>query len=111
VFNYDLPQSGEDYVHRIGRTARAGASGVAISFACEDFAHYIMDIEEYIDQKIENQPVTSDLLITPEPPIKRERKARPGAKRGGGKHGQRRDNNGGSNRRRRRPPHRAMKNE
>ena len=48
VFNYDLPQSGEDYVHRVGRTARAGASGAAISFACEDFAHYLVDIEEYI---------------------------------------------------------------
>ena len=44
IFNFDLPQSGEDYVHRIGRTARAGASGSAISFACEDYAHYIMDI-------------------------------------------------------------------
>jgi len=38
VFNYDLPQEAEDYVHRIGRTARAGASGEAISFACEDYA-------------------------------------------------------------------------
>jgi ATP-dependent RNA helicase RhlB len=66
VFNFDLPQSGEDYVHRIGRTARAGASGSAISFACEDFAHYIMDIEEYIDQKIGREAVTSDLLIETE---------------------------------------------
>ena len=38
VFNFDLPQDPEDYVHRIGRTARAGASGHAISFACEDHA-------------------------------------------------------------------------
>ncbi|MCK5395613.1 MAG: DEAD/DEAH box helicase, partial [Gammaproteobacteria bacterium] len=58
VFNFDLPQSGEDYVHRIGRTARAGASGFAISFACEDYAHYIMDIEEYIDQKIGRETVS-----------------------------------------------------
>lgn len=74
VFNYDLPQSGEDYVHRIGRTARAGASGSAISFACEDYAHYIMDIEEYIDQKIGREAVTSELLVTPQPPIKREKR-------------------------------------
>jgi ATP-dependent RNA helicase RhlB len=87
VFNFDLPQSGEDYVHRIGRTARAGASGFAISFACEDFAHYIMDIEQYIDQKIGRQPVTSDLLIKPKPPIKMERRTRtrPAGKRGSGK--------------------------
>jgi len=78
VFNFDLPQSGEDYVHRIGRTGRAGASGIAISFACEDYAHYIMDIEEYIGQKIDNQPVTSELLIKPEPAAKRQRRPHPG---------------------------------
>ncbi len=83
VFNFDLPQSGEDYVHRIGRTARAGASGFAISFACEDFAHYIMDIEEYIDQKIDRESVTSDLLTEPKPPIKMERRDRPGRPRSG----------------------------
>ena len=93
IFNFDLPQSGEDYVHRIGRTARAGASGFAISFACEDFAHYIMDIEEYIDQKIGREAVTSDLLTKPKPPIKMERRPRPGGNRPGGHHG-----GGGSNR-------------
>jgi len=48
VINYDLPQDGEDYVHRIGRTARAGASGLAISFADEDLVFYLGDIEAYI---------------------------------------------------------------
>ena len=38
VFNFDLPQDAADYVHRIGRTARAGAEGDAISFACEEYA-------------------------------------------------------------------------
>lgn len=52
VINYDLPQDAEDYVHRIGRTARAGASGKAISFADEDLAYFLPDIEEYIGQKI-----------------------------------------------------------
>jgi len=84
VFNFDLPQSGEDYVHRIGRTARAGASGSAISFACEDYAHYTMDIEEYINQKIGKEAVTGDLLVEPKPPIKMERRPRPGGNRGGG---------------------------
>ncbi len=92
VFNFDLPQSGEDYVHRIGRTARAGASGFAISFACEDFAHYIMDIEEYIDQKIGKEAVTTDLLVKPEPPIKMERRnprhrsGKPGGNRNQNRH-------------------------
>ena len=99
VFNFDLPQSGEDYVHRIGRTARAGASGSAISFACEDYAHYIMDIEEYIDQKIGKQPVTGELLVEPKPPIKMERRPRPGGNRGGGNRNQ---NRGGGNRNHRR---------
>ena len=99
VFNFDLPQSGEDYVHRIGRTARAGASGFAISFACEDYAHYIMDIEEYIDQKIGKETVSGELLIEPKPPIKMERRPRPGGNRGGGNRNQSRG--GGNNNRRR----------
>ena len=99
VFNFDLPQSGEDYVHRIGRTARAGASGSAISFACEDFAHYIMDIEEYIDQKIGKEAVTSDLLEEPKPPIKMERRPRPGGNRGGGSRNQGRGRDNRSRRR------------
>ncbi len=99
VFNFDLPQSGEDYVHRIGRTARAGASGFAISFACEDFAHYIMDIEEYIDQKIGKEAVTGELLVKPKPPIKMERRPRPGGNRPGGNRNQ---NRGRDNRNRRR---------
>ena len=52
VFNYDLPFDAEDYVHRIGRTARLGAEGDAISFACELYAISLPDIEEFIGQKI-----------------------------------------------------------
>lgn len=101
VFNFDLPQSGEDYVHRIGRTARAGASGFAISFACEDFAHYIMDIEEYIDQKIDKEAVNSDLLTKPKPPIKMERRvSRPRSGKPGGHRTQNRNQNRHQNRRR-----------
>jgi len=52
VINYDLPQDPDDYVHRIGRTARAGAAGKAISFADEDLVFNLPDIEEYIGRKI-----------------------------------------------------------
>ncbi len=52
VYNYDLPFDAEDYVHRIGRTARLGADGDAISFACERYAMSLPDIEAYIEQKI-----------------------------------------------------------
>ena len=52
VFNFDLPQDSADYVHRIGRTARAGASGDAISFGCEEYAISLPDIEAYIGHKI-----------------------------------------------------------
>ncbi len=52
VINFDLPQDPEDYVHRIGRTARAGANGDAISFACETHAFSLSDIEQYIGHKI-----------------------------------------------------------
>jgi ATP-dependent RNA helicase RhlB len=73
VFNYDLPQSGEDYVHRIGRTARAGASGDAISFACEDYAFSMPEIEAYIGHKIPVARITPELLAKPLPPVKSER--------------------------------------
>jgi ATP-dependent RNA helicase RhlB len=67
VFNYDLPQDAEDYVHRIGRTARLGAEGDAISFACDLYAMSLPDIEEYIGQKIPTAAVAPDLLVMPEP--------------------------------------------
>lgn len=82
VFNFDLPQSGEDYVHRIGRTARAGATGHAISFACEDYAFSVPEIEAYIDMKLPTAPVTDDLLAELGRPAKIERPARAGGKRG-----------------------------
>ena len=67
VFNYDLPQDAEDYVHRIGRTARLGAEGDAISFACDLYAMSLPDIEEYIGQKIPTATVSPELLVMPQP--------------------------------------------
>ncbi|MBS3954551.1 MAG: DEAD/DEAH box helicase [Methylomicrobium sp.] len=74
VINYDLPQDAEDYVHRIGRTARFGASGEAISFICEEYAYSMPDIETFINQKVPVSPITAELLAEI---IKPERKPRP----------------------------------
>ncbi len=62
VYNYDLPFDAEDYVHRIGRTARLGAEGDAISFACEIYAQSLPEIEAYIAQKLPVEPVTTEIL-------------------------------------------------
>ncbi len=72
VINYDLPQDVEDYVHRIGRTARFGSTGIAFSFICEDYAYSMPDIEDYIGEKIKVSPITEDILETDiKPPAKR----------------------------------------
>jgi ATP-dependent RNA helicase RhlB len=80
VFNFDLPQDVEDYVHRIGRTARFGASGEAISFICEEYAYSMPDIEAYIGHKIPVQRMTEELLpeiIKPAAPPRQPRKPTP----------------------------------
>ena len=99
VFNYDLPQDAEDYVHRIGRTARAGAFGDALSFACEEYSFSLPDIEQYIGHSIPRAALEADLLPALAPPEKRERN-RPlhphGGRSGGG--GGRRSSGGGGGR-------------
>jgi ATP-dependent RNA helicase RhlB len=86
VFNFDLPNDAEDYVHRIGRTARAGAEGDAISFGCEEYAISLPDIERYIGHQIPRAAIEAvDLaVVTPPPPAEwRERAPRHGQSRGG----------------------------
>jgi ATP-dependent RNA helicase RhlB len=87
VFNFDLPQDAPDYVHRIGRTARAGADGDAISFGCEEYAISLPDIEQYIGHKIPVATVDLGLLakVEPAPPMV-DSEHRPGF-RGGGRPG------------------------
>jgi ATP-dependent RNA helicase RhlB len=77
VINYDLPQDREDYVHRIGRTARAGAAGDAISFGCETYAMYLPDIEEFIGHKIPVANYDPALLPELKKPAYRARKSGP----------------------------------
>lgn len=73
VFNYDLPQDPEDYVHRIGRTARAGAEGDAISFGCEEYVISLPDIEAYIDRKLPVAAVSLEMLPEITTPPRRHR--------------------------------------
>ena len=62
VINYDLPLDAEDYVHRVGRTARAGASGNAISLACEDYVEGLEAIEKYIGFKLPHE-IPDDAML------------------------------------------------
>lgn len=66
VINYDLPEQADDYVHRIGRTGRAGAKGVSISFVCEYGAYVMPDIEKYIDMKVTTVQPEDAMLVLPE---------------------------------------------
>ena len=93
VINYDLPQDCEDYVHRIGRTARAGAAGDAISFGCETYAVALPEIEAFIGHKIPVANYDHSLLPELVKPAPRKRKPRgsgPGRKPGGGQRPSRR---------------------
>ncbi len=86
VINYDLPQDAEDYVHRIGRTARAGASGEAISLCCERYCYSLPEIESYIEQKIPVDVADESLRVHPKPPARRPpRSGGPAGDRGRGR--------------------------
>jgi len=89
VFNFDLPQDPPDYVHRIGRTARAGAEGDAISFACEEYAVSLPDIETYVGHKIPFSSISPELLATGVVAGAQVHRSRPhaGGRPGGGRSG------------------------
>jgi ATP-dependent RNA helicase RhlB len=63
VINYDLPQDIENYVHRVGRTARAGQSGQAVSFVCEKFGKFLDEIEAFIGLKIPEETARPELFL------------------------------------------------
>ena len=105
VINFELPNVPEQYVHRIGRTARAGADGAAIAFCAEDERAYLKDIRKSTDAEFERLPLPDNFRAVVEgvgptkPPPKQQRQrvtpkpaglssksgARPGASRGGGR--------------------------
>ncbi|MDC0381243.1 DEAD/DEAH box helicase [Nitrospinae bacterium] len=76
VINYDLPQDAEDYVHRIGRTARAGNKGTAITLCCEDFAQHLERVEDYLKNKIPVSWPEEELFLEEKegkPPMRKRR--------------------------------------
>jgi ATP-dependent RNA helicase RhlB len=89
VINYNLPHDAEDYVHRIGRTGRAGATGTSVSFADESESFYLPQIEEYMGQKLSCTYPDEELLHQLPPPREarpetgRPAPARDNARRGG----------------------------
>jgi ATP-dependent RNA helicase RhlB len=89
VINYDLPQDCEDYVHRIGRTARAGAEGKAISLADEDGAFHLEAIEEYTRQKIDVEWADDDMYVHDYKRVKPRPKVKPLSAKEKSAHGRR----------------------
>lgn len=95
VFNYDIPDDAEDYVHRIGRTGRAGASGKAISFACENYVYNLPAVEEYVSHEIPVSHFNPDNLLTDIVKPRMHHKRRPNTFNKGGNN---RGGNGGGRR-------------
>jgi len=98
VVNFTLPEEPEDYVHRIGRTGRAGKLGTSISFACEDDAFRLMPIQELVGEGLKcTQPPENLLLAPPEVEMPKRRRSSGGNRTSGsrGNGGRGGDNRGG----------------
>ncbi len=110
VINFELPNVPEQYVHRIGRTARAGAAGLAISFCADDERPYLRDIEKLTRQKVEVAPLPANFLAeaaklkksAPPVPVREERSDRHHGDRRPGNHDGHRQAPGGQPQRQRR---------
>jgi ATP-dependent RNA helicase RhlB len=81
VVNYDVPQDPEDYVHRIGRTARAGASGKAITLADEEYVLAVPAIEALVGHKIPVEWPEDELFLKTAPPSRPSAARRRGHRR------------------------------
>ena len=88
VINYDVPQDPEDYVHRIGRTARAGAKGTAITLCCENYAFHLDRVEQYLKNKIPVEWAEEELFLPAKegaPSLKRRSPIKTGSRNHTGK--------------------------
>jgi ATP-dependent RNA helicase RhlB len=103
VVNFNIPENPDDYVHRIGRTGRAGATGKSITFACEMESFELPAIEELLGMELKCTMAPEELLeeLPHAPPRKRRPPRRDGPRSGGGRPPRR--NSGGGNR----PPRRS----
>lgn len=89
VINYDVPRDCDDYIHRIGRTARAGTTGRAITFVSEEDQPFFKQIEDFIEQDVPKIAVPEELGEAPAYEPKKEKE-----KKGEGRNKQKRNNNG-----------------
>jgi len=98
VVNYDLPNVPEDYVHRIGRTGRAGATGEAVSLVCVDEHEMLKDIEKLIKQTLPREVIAG---FEPDPNARAQpiqlRSGGPGHRNGPSRHGNKPRSNGNGN--------------
>ena len=108
VINYDVPRDAEDYVHRIGRTARAQRDGIAITFVSEADIRYFADIERFLERTIEKNPLPEGLGEGPEykPTIPRKNTRGRGGRRRNGK-GKSNSHHGSKNHRHKNPKPKA----
>ena len=97
VINYDVPRDVEDYVHRIGRTARAQRDGVAITFVSDNDMRYFANIERFLDKDITKNPLPEGLgetpVYNPNPTPRKATRGRGGRSRNGKKYGNKKRNN------------------
>jgi ATP-dependent RNA helicase RhlE len=107
VVNYDVPHDPEDYVHRIGRTARAESTGTAITLINEADQHKVARIERLLEKEVEKLSITEELGLGPAP-IYSSRKARPSS--GGNRSGKPKSSSNGKPQEKRRYPRKKKTN-
>lgn len=98
VINYDVPRDAEDYVHRIGRTARAENKGEAVTLVCPEDTHYFQKIERFLKKNIERLPLPESLGEAPKDTLYAARSGRGGSSRNGHRGGSGRGRSGNNRR-------------
>ena len=103
VVNYDLPQDAEDYVHRIGRTARVGAEGKAITLACEDYIYSLDAIQKFVGYELPTEFADETLFAEVLPRPRTPRRSNSGKDRRPPARREHRDSSGGDGPAKKRP--------